>query len=181
MISKYNNSAVVHIARVFEPVYHIAFQRILLNGTFCSYILPRFSECVISGRNQLWGSYLVWECSKFNSNFENTRKNREKAFCFWDNCVLIGCVELSLLKREYLWSAVNVLANSYKALYLTKTDFFQLNHLQSHHWIWQDCCCSDPNSVWTRFSCCLSKGPFKWDFLHIYITTFFGVRLFGEK
>ena len=52
-------------------------------------------------------------------------------FCFWDNCVRIGCVKLSLLRREYLSSAVNVLTNSYKALHLTKTDFFLLNYLPS--------------------------------------------------
>ena len=56
-------------------------------------------------------------------------KIHQKAFCFWDNCVGIGCVKLSLLRREYLSSAVNVLTNSYKALRLTKTDFFRLNYL----------------------------------------------------
>ena len=57
------------------------------------------------------------------------KKKSEKAFCFLDNCVRIGCVKLSLLRREYLSSAVNVLTNSYKALRLTKTDFFRLNYL----------------------------------------------------
>ena len=53
--------------------------------------------------------------------------------CFWDNGVRIGCVKLSLLRREYLPSAVNVLTNTYKALHLTKTDFFPLNYLQNDH------------------------------------------------
>ena len=48
MISKYDDSAVVEIATVFEPVYHVACQRVLRNGTFWTYILPRFPECVIS-------------------------------------------------------------------------------------------------------------------------------------
>ena len=43
----------------------------------------------------------------------------------------IGCVKLSLLRREYLSSTVNVLTNSYKALRLTKKDFFRLNYLQN--------------------------------------------------
>ena len=47
-----------------------------------------------------------------------------KSFLFGDSCVRIGCVKLSLLRREYLSSAVNVLTNSYKALHLTKTNFF---------------------------------------------------------
>ena len=57
------------------------------------------------------------------------KKKIRKSFLFGDNCVRIGCVKLSLLRREYLSSAVNVLTNSYKALHLTKTDFFRLNYL----------------------------------------------------
>ena len=53
--------------------------------------------------------------------------------CFGDNGVRIGYVNLSLLRREYLSSAVNVLTNTYKALLLTKTDFFQVNYLQNDH------------------------------------------------
>ena len=37
------------------------------------------------------------------------RKIDKKAFCFGDNSIWIGCVKLSLLRREYLSSAVNVL------------------------------------------------------------------------
>ena len=79
--------------------------------------------------NQLWGSSFFWKCSKFKVDFENLRKNPEKAFCFWDNYVRIGCVKLSLLRKEYLSSAVNVLKKSYKALPLTKTDFFWHKYL----------------------------------------------------
>ena len=53
--------------------------------------------------------------------------------CFWDNGVRIGCFKLSLLKREYLPSAVNVLTNTYKALHLTKNDFSQLNYLRNYN------------------------------------------------
>ena len=136
MISKYGNSAVAQIATVFEPVYHVCCQRIFWNGTFCTYILPRFPDCVISEINQLWLSSFFWKCSKFKVDFENATKNWEKAFCFWDNCVRIGCIKLSLLRREYLSSGVNVLTNSYKALHLTKTDFFRLNYLSNDWWIW---------------------------------------------
>ena len=129
MISKYGNSALVQMATVFEPVYHVACQRIFWNGTFCTYILPRFPECLISEINQLWGSYLFWKCSKFKVDFENGRKYQEKAFYFWDNYVRNGCVKLSVLRREYLPSEYNVLTNSYKSLRLTTTDFFRLNYL----------------------------------------------------
>ena len=57
------------------------------------------------------------------------KKKMRKSFLFGDNCVRIGCVKISLLRREYLSSAVNVLTNSYNALRLTKTDFFRLNYL----------------------------------------------------
>ena len=57
------------------------------------------------------------------------QKIDKKVVFFLDNCVRISCVKLSLLRREYLSSAVNVLANSYKLLRLTKTDFFRLNYL----------------------------------------------------
>ena len=73
------------------------------------------------------------KCSKFNVDFEDATKNSEKASHFSDTCIRIGCVKLSLLRREYWSSAVNVLTNSYKALLLTKTDFFRLNYLQNDH------------------------------------------------
>ena len=57
------------------------------------------------------------------------QKKFRKTFLFGDNCVRISCVELSLLRREYLSSAVNVLTNSYRVLCLTKRDFFRLNYL----------------------------------------------------
>ena len=129
MISNYGNSVVVQIATLFEQVYHVTRQRVLWNGTFCTYILPRFPECVISEINQLWGSSFFWKCSKFKVDFKNATKNSEKAFSFWDNCVRIRCVKLSLLRKEYLSSAVNVLKKSYKVLRLTKTDFFWHKYL----------------------------------------------------
>ena len=129
MISNYGNSVVVQITTLFEQVYHVTRQRVLWNGTFCTYILPRFPEWLISEINQLWGSSFFWKCSKFKVDFENATKNWEKAFCFWDKFVRIGCVKLSLLRKEYLSSAVNVLKKSYKALRLTKTDFFWHKYL----------------------------------------------------
>ena len=57
------------------------------------------------------------------------KKKIRKSFLFGKNGVRIGCVKLSLLSREYLSTAVNVLTNSYKALRLTKTDFFRHNYL----------------------------------------------------
>ena len=63
-----------------------------------------------------------WKCSKFNVHFKDAEKNWEKKFCFWDKCLWLVCIELSLLTREYLSSAVIVLTNSLKTFHVTKTD-----------------------------------------------------------
>ena len=38
MIIKYGNSAVVQIATLFEPVYHVASQSFLWNGAYWTYV-----------------------------------------------------------------------------------------------------------------------------------------------
>ena len=109
--------------------------------------------------------------SKFNVDFENAGKNREKNFCLWDNCIWIGVVKLSLLRTWYFSSVANVLTTSPKILHVNKRDFFQLNWLGSGQWISAKVCDADFNSAWARLRCCLSKGPLKRDFLDIYLTT----------
>ena len=121
---------------------------------------------------------MFWKCSKFNVDFEKAQKNSEKAFCFWEKCIWIACIKLSLLKREYLSSAINVLTKFYKVLDITKTDIFQPNYLQNEHSIWWRCCREDCNSVCAHLPCCLSKGAMKQDFLDLHLTTFFEVRNF---
>ena len=37
------------------------------------------------------------------------KKNIEKVFCFWDNSIWIGCIKLSVLRREYLPSTLSAL------------------------------------------------------------------------
>ena len=59
-------------------------------------------------------------------------KNLEKVFCFKDNGGWTYCVKIFILRREYVYSAVNVLTNSPNILDLTKADFFQLNLSQIH-------------------------------------------------
>ena len=65
--------------------------------------------------------------AKFNLDFKNAENNSENVFYFWDNYIWIRCLRLSLLRREYLSSAVNVLTNSPKILKITNRDFIQLN------------------------------------------------------
>ena len=67
---------------------------------------------------------------KILSKFQKSKKkNCEKALSFSDNSISIGSVKLSLLRREYLSSPVNVLTNSAKILHILKRNFFELNSL----------------------------------------------------
>ena len=109
---------------------------------------------------------------KFKLDFKKGRKNWQKVFCFWDNCIWIGIVKLSLLKTGYFSSAANVLQNSTNILNVNKTDFLQLNWLCRDQWIWQKCCHADFKSAWGRLPCCLLKCPLKRVFLDIHLTTF---------
>ena len=43
--------------------------------------------------------------------------------CFWDKYIWIVCIHLSLLIREYLSSAVNVLRKGVKNFHVCKSDF----------------------------------------------------------
>ena len=113
-----------------------------------------------------------FNCSKFNINFKNVAKSWGIFFYFWDKCIWIGIVKLSLLKTGYFPSPANVFTSSPKIFLLNKWDFFQINWLSSDQGIWQRCCDTDFTSAWARVICCLSKVHLKRDFLDIYLTTF---------
>ena len=92
----------------FSAFYHVTCRRVLLNRTCYTFISPRFSESVSSKIHQLWESSLFWKCSKLILNFKYEEKNSESVFCFRDNFIWRCYYKLSLLRREYLSSAVNV-------------------------------------------------------------------------
>ena len=69
------------------------------------------------------GHLFFWKCSKFNANSKNAEKNWQKMFCFWDKCIWIVCIHLSLLLREYVSLAVNVLRKGLKNFHESKSDF----------------------------------------------------------
>ena len=117
-------------------------------------------------------------CSNLNINFKNAEKNWTKSFCFCDNCIWIGWVKLSLFRREYFPSAVNVLTSSLKTLLITMRDILRLCSLHRYQRMWESFCCLYSNSVWDRLPCSLSEGPQKKDFLDNYLTTFLGARNF---
>ena len=70
--------------------------------------------------------------SNINLHFNHAEKNSEKAFCFWDDCIWIGIVKLSLLRKGYLSLAANMLANGCKIWHITNRDFLQLYCLYSN-------------------------------------------------
>ena len=72
-----------------------------------------------------------WKCSKFKLDLKNEEKNWEKVFCFWGTCIWIGCVKLSLLRREYLPSELSVLGKCLEIFHVTNRDFLQVSCLHS--------------------------------------------------
>ena len=64
-----------------------------------------------------------WKCLKLNADSKNAEENSEKMFCFWDKCLWIVCIQLSLLIREYFSSAVNDLKKRLKNFHVSKSDF----------------------------------------------------------
>ena len=69
------------------------------------------------------GHLFFWKCSKFNADSRNAKKNSEKIFCFWYKCIWIVCIHLSLLLREYVSLAVNVLRKGLKNFHESRSDF----------------------------------------------------------
>ena len=67
------------------------------------------------------------KCSKFNAHFRNAIKNAENVFFFLDNGASSCCVKLSMFRREYLSSVVNMSINSVNISDQTKEDFVLLN------------------------------------------------------
>ena len=78
----------------------------------------------------------VPKCSKFNLDIKNVKNNWEKKFCFWDNCIWIGIVNLSLLRTGYVSLPANSLANSRTIGHIIKRNFLQLKCFQSDQQIW---------------------------------------------
>ena len=133
-----------------------------------------FPESVIPEIQNIWGSSFFWKYWKFNVHFKNAVKNRE-IFFFWDNCIWIGIVKLSLLRTGYILLAANVLTSSPKIWNVNKRDFLQPNWLGSDMlkvlWCWFQQCFG----TCTMFLVKVSSQT--WLFRHLYHHVF-GVRHF---
>ena len=64
-----------------------------------------------------------WKLSKFNADSKNAEKTPEKKLWFWDKSTWIVCIDFSLLLREYLSLAVNVIGKGLKNFHVSKSDF----------------------------------------------------------
>ena len=99
----------------------------LVEGSSQTGACRRLSNHVFGVRNfentEAMSVIFFWKCSKCNADLKTAWKNSEKMFCFWVKCMRIICIELSLLIRESLSSAVNVLAKSLKTFAVTKSYF----------------------------------------------------------
>ena len=63
-------------------------------------------------------------------------KVHKQIFSFSDKFIWIVYIEISLLRRQYLSLAANVLTKRLTTLHLTTSDFFQLNYLHNDQQIW---------------------------------------------
>ena len=59
------------------------------------------------------------------------KKIEKKVFIFQNDCICIGCVNLSLLIRESLWQTVNELKTNRKIFSIAKRVFVEVNCLRS--------------------------------------------------
>ena len=151
------------------------FTMLLVEGSSKTRFFRHLSNHVLRVRN--FGNtkavrlIVFFKMFKINLDFKNAAKNWEKIFCFWDNCIWIGIVKLSLLRTGYFSSPANVLTSSTKILHFNKRDFFQFHRLASGNWIQSRFCDADFNSAWVCLWYCLWKGPLKQHFLEIYLTS----------
>ena len=72
---------------------------------------------------------------KISARFPKWSKKFRKNFFFWDICIWIGILKLSLLITGYFSSAANQLTSSRKILHVNKKEFFKLIWLGNNHWI----------------------------------------------
>ena len=69
------------------------------------------------------GHLFFWKWSKFNADSKNAEKHSEKMFCFLNKCIWIVSIHLSLLLREHVSLAVNMLRKGLKNFHESKSDF----------------------------------------------------------
>ena len=94
----------------------------LLKRDFFDICLTTYFAVSNFGNTSAMGVIFYFKMFKIQSTFKKCRKKliEKKFFCFLDNCIWICWIKLSLLRREYLSSAVIKLTNSLKNLHITR-------------------------------------------------------------
>ena len=123
VINEYHKGAVMQIWKILSHVYYVASQRVLSNGFFRHLSGYDFEVRNLKITKYVRVSFLS-KFSKFHLHFKIEARNAEKGFCFWHNCIWIGIVKLSLLRRGYFSSAANVLTSSPKICHVNKAESF---------------------------------------------------------
>ena len=117
-----------------------SFRKLARNKWICWEICDfvRYQFTLLTINSKLWVSSFFQKRSKFDVNFKKGAKYWGKVFVFLDNCIRIVSYKLSLLQREYLWSAVmsHMLTNIAKISDMSKTDFSQHYFPESYEKIW---------------------------------------------
>ena len=126
----------VEIESVFWSVYHVACRWFISNHFFFYIYLSKFSGVRNLGNTDAMRVILFWKCSKFDVDLKNGNENWGKVFSFSDKSIWLVCIELSLLRREYLSSTVNVLTKSLKTSQVSNSDFFEFNLFHSELYLW---------------------------------------------
>ena len=113
------------------------FTMLLFDGSSETRLFRRLSNHVFGSPQ--FRKYIGYEGHTFIKNLQNLLcfskmqiKIGKIFFSFRDNGIWIGSVKLSLFRREYLSSAVNMLTNNLNILHSNKRNFFRLNYLQSY-------------------------------------------------
>ena len=111
------------------------FTMLLVKGSSEMRRVRHFSDYVFGVRNfrktKSMTVIFFFKYLKFIADLNNSAGNWAKDFFFWDYCVWIGIVKLSLLRRGFFSLAANVVRSSQKIWHVRKRDFFQLNWLCS--------------------------------------------------
>ena len=94
------------------------------------------------------------------------------------NCIWIGSRMFSLLRREYLSSAVNVLTMSPKGENISNRDFFHVYLANCQQKVWRKLFHADLISIWFALRCSPSEGALKWGYPNIRLTIYLTVYNF---
>ena len=122
MINEYDKNAVVEISIEVQHVYHVYFLKGPQKQDFLDIYLTTFSESVLR-KYKISCSHLFFKIFKVYYRFGKCATNWEKGLGFWQNCIWIGIVKLSLVRTGYFSLEANMLTSSHKIWHAKKKTF----------------------------------------------------------